>query len=177
MSQISKEILQHIGESFFKDIAIKQDSKTYYFHLSFNVPSGNALGNTTEIDIKDIINDIQNYPDHMVQISIADAFMGKTPTVPPALDKPVYIRFPGLYTNTRYNFVVGPGINNFNSANTITLPCGDLPKNFITCEYGIITWDNRIQEQTQQSVFLDAGTSQGYYEINIRFKVQTITLK
>lgn len=177
MSIITKELLQHLQGSIVKDVAIIQDSKSYYFSLSIfqNNNIGDPLGTVQIIDISHITNEITNHPKHMVQISVVDSFLLNVPE-PTTISRPVYIRFKGFYTNARYNFAVGLGNNNFNSSNTLVLPCGDMPKDLLTIEFGTFIFDNRTDQQTEQVPFLDSGVNLRLEELNVRFKVQTISL-
>jgi hypothetical protein len=174
MSVISKELLQRLEQSVFKETAIKKDAQEYYFYLSVVETPPNNIGTEKNIPIQHITDQIEIRPNKMIVLSIVTTSVLVTGNKPPL---PLYIRIKGINSATRYHFLVGDGLNNFNTSNVITLPSGDFPRGIINVEYGTYLWDNDLDGQQQMGKFTDAGGEKEIASLDIKFKVQTVTLE
>ncbi len=173
MAILNKELLQRLENSIFKETAIKKDARSIYFYLSFvNAAPGTPLGTQTNIDVAHIRDELGTKDNQMIVLSIADSFISQSPGQE---FRPIYIRFQGLEVATRYQFAVAPGVNSFNTSNNITIPCSSFPRDTLSCEFGLANWDNRVEEQQEQSVLGDISGIE-IIQLNVRFKIQTITL-
>jgi len=172
---ITKEILQDKQDSIYREVGIKKDAKEHFFYFTVNNTADptKIIGTDFEIPITHITREIDVRPNKMVTISLYSAFIiyGQAST-----GFPIYIRFPGLEIATRYHFMVGPGYNNFNNSNIITLPCGDLPKGRIYFQIGDRVW-NQTEGQQDMAQLADLGPSINIAYADIKFKVQTISLE
>lgn len=181
MSSLTKELLQRNDQSMYKEIGIKFDSIAHYFYFSkFVAVTGDPFGVSAVIPVGHINDAIKSNADKMLNISIVDSQVVRNTTT---VNFVFYIRFPELEPQTRYHYFLGDGLNNFNQRADITLPCANFPDRYLKIDYGYTIWSNdgaTASEQTQQNPFSDVN-KQPFPDfevdyVNVRFKVQTITL-
>ena len=174
---LTKELLHRKEDSIYKEVAIKKDATEHFFYLSLYVnqpappTAALPLGTDFEINVKHITDSIEFRPSKMISLSLYSSYLFTEHGVP-AL--PVYIRFPGISPPTKYHFMVGNGVNNFNGQNTLILPCGEFPRGQVYVQVGTRIWFGTSQEE--QAVMEDAGTALRFEVIELKFKINTITL-